>query len=56
MSVDIKELERIRNLKESRKCEHCKVGVYIRFKFIICANCGKEPLVDKMIKQDIILG
>ena len=56
MSTDIKELERILNLKESKKCEHCKVGVYIKFKFIMCANCGKEPLVNNIIKQDTILG
>ena len=46
MSVDKKELKRVIDLQAGNKCQHCKVGYYqkLRNGFLICMNCGGEPL------------
>ena len=43
MSVDSKEIERIKKLQLGKKCNKCKVGNYVNVGLIICDNCGKEP-------------
>lgn len=43
------EIERIYNCNIGKKCISCKIGIYKKFRisimnFIICDNCGKNPI------------
>lgn len=47
MSIDVKEIERLKSLKINKKCNSCKVGYYIYFNKkkneVRCINCAKKP-------------
>jgi hypothetical protein len=48
MSIDKKEIERVKNLQIGKKCLKCKVGKYIRCLDIFCDNCGKSyPITNR---------
>ena len=42
MSVDKKELERIKSLQIGKTCLKCKVGKYVKFGSVFCDNCGED--------------
>ena len=43
MSVDKKEVERLKQLQIGKKCTNCKIGHYIKSFTIFCINCTHEP-------------
>ena len=43
MSVDSKEIDRVKYFQISKKCINCKTGFYKNYGIIFCNNCGKEP-------------
>lgn len=47
MSVAIEEIERLKSIKVSKNCDHCKVGHYEyfskSFNIVRCINCAEKP-------------
>ena len=47
MSIELKEIERIKALQVGKKCNSCKVGYYTFFNKkqneVRCINCSEKP-------------